>query len=63
MHTPLGLTQSVLIRGVALFQGLLNIREILLGLIAVSGLQWMSAFQGYISAKRGDVWPEVHLHD
>ena len=44
--TPLGLSHSVLIRGVSLFQGLFNIRKILMWPFPVSALLWMSAFQG-----------------
>ena len=46
MRTPLGPTQSVLIRGVALYQGLFSMHKIHSGPRAVSALQWMSAFQG-----------------
>ena len=46
MRTPLGPTQSVLIRGVSLFQGLFYIHKMRLGPHKVSALQWMSIFQG-----------------
>ena len=36
MWTPLGPTQSVLIKGVSLFQGLFDIRKILSGPLAVA---------------------------
>ena len=45
-QTLLGSFQSVLIRGVSLFQGLFYIHKIRSGPHAVSVLQWMSAFQG-----------------
>ena len=44
MWTPLGPTQSVLIRELSLFQGLFNILKILLGPHPVSALQSMSLF-------------------
>ena len=46
MRTPLGASQSVLIRGLSLFQGLFCTHKICSGMHAVSTLQWMSAFQG-----------------
>ena len=48
IQTPLRLTQSVLIRGISLFQRLFYMHEIHLGLHAVSILKWMSVFQGYL---------------
>ena len=45
MQAPLGPTQSVLIRGLPLFQGLFYVHKIRSGLYAVSVIQWMSAFQ------------------
>ena len=48
MRIPLGPTQSVLIRGVSLFQGLFNIRKILSGPHTMSALQWMPIFQGCV---------------
>ena len=46
MWTPLGPTQSVLIKGVSSFQGLFYIHKTCLGPHTVSTLQWMSIFQG-----------------
>ena len=46
MWTPLGPIQSVLIRGVSSFQGLLNMGKIHSGPHAVSALLWMSLFHG-----------------
>ena len=46
MQTPLGPTQGVLIREVALFQGLFNRCKMPSGPRAVSALQWTSLFQG-----------------
>ena len=46
MPTPLGPSQSVLIRGLSVFQGLFYMHKIHSGLHTVSELQWMSVFQG-----------------
>ena len=51
MRTPLGLTQSVLIKGVPLFQELFSICKVRSGPLAVSALQWMSVCR--VSARRG----------
>ena len=46
MRTPLGPSQSALIRGVSLFQGLFCMHKIHSKPHTVFALQWMSAFQG-----------------
>ena len=47
MQTPLGPTQSVLVREVSLFRGVIYVHTVRLGWHAVSALQWMFVFQGY----------------
>ena len=57
MQTPLGPSQSILIRGVFVFQGLFYIHKISLGPHTVSALQWMPVFQG---CSQG--WVPLHMY-
>ena len=51
MQTPLGPTQSDLIREVSVFQGSFYVHEIRMGPHTLSALDWMSIFQGCLQGR------------
>ena len=63
MRTPLRPSQSVLIRGVALYQGLFNIRMVLLGQHTMLALQWMSLFQGCPQGEGSTVYRYIAVYN